>query len=252
MKKFLVLLITAASCITASAQNSTPASMPTGKLDGKTFKITLVAKQSIDEKTASTANTKDVAAQGVQRADENVTMSTTTTTGSGSTTTTTNDVKDKNAEMAGNVEPLKDEKTVDAQQPVMAPQDNTAVNNPNDADYSMYSQPLNSKTTLTFSNGMMDSPMMTERKLESCPYKVNASEGDMTAFSATCRSAVPPASAIWSGMVTGNSIKGNVSYRLGNGRVIDYSFTGTTAATKKTSSKGKASSGIQKPSGATE
>jgi hypothetical protein len=246
MKKMLLLLIAVATGATVFAQSTTsPVTVQTGKLDGKTFNITLVAKSGDDTKNSLVKPPSDVAQQN-QSSTMNTkgTMNTTTTTSNTGSTSTT-EVMDKTDAMTGNVnEVVKDEKPAEAQvvtpQPAV-PQDNTTVSNSN-ADYSLFTQPLTSnKTTITFNNNMLESPMLTERKLESCPYKVTASEADMTLFTATCRSASPPATAIWSGMVTGKSIKGSVSYRLGNGQTVDYSFTGTMVITKKTNSKTKAS-----------
>lgn len=223
MKRFLVLLITAASCITASAQKSAPVAMPTGNLDGKTFKITLVAKPGNEVLSAS-----------------------------GTATPSTDVAKDKSADMQESVkEEGKDQKPVE-NQAVMAttPTDN-GVNNT--SDYSMYAQPMASnKTTLSFNSGMLESPLETERKFEACPYSVNASEGSMTAFSAICHSVTPEATSVWSGMVSGSTIKGKLTYKLANGQVIEYSYTGTAVATKKTSAKNKTTSGVQTPAGKME
>jgi hypothetical protein len=90
----------------------------------------------------------------------------------------------------------------------------------------------NKKVIVRFANGKIETSMLTSRGITECPYSVSSSAGNMTSFTSNCRSNESQVRAMWSGIVDGNSIRGNFSLTNNEGRTLTYTFTGSVASQK--------------------
>jgi hypothetical protein len=229
-------------------------------LDGKAFKITLMSRNTEDVKMReSSDNNRSMPKSstdrtqvqgGVNTNDVNTTPAPSSGTISG------------NATQGGAVAPVQNGSTTTAPEsqtavkdaaaspdksmetPTAVPSDNTSTANApvtqgstgttktTDGDFVS-----NKKMILRFENGMIHSSSLATKGAENCPYHVTSNEATITSFTSNCTSSVTKVKGVWSGIVDGNSIRGNFTWTTDDGRNIYYTFTGSTATPKEVSAE---------------
>jgi hypothetical protein len=269
MKNLLLILPLSLAMTVAMGQGNdrdmkSPSTTPTTSLDGKSFKITLTTKNTMDDKSGSIQGSGT--STGVTGTTETGTVDGTATTKTGTTTRTTG--------TTGAVE------TTSPATPAPADKTNTAQNA---TGYDKNSDLTNKKMVIRFENGTLQCSMLAANGINNCPYTVNSHAGNMITFSANCRNSATGMSgtektgttrttetgttldkssagtndnpvtgtattrtsettttttadaggkAMWSGTVDGNNIRGNYTWTTPDGKSVYYTFTGTKATQK--------------------
>jgi hypothetical protein len=114
----------------------------------------------------------------------------------------------------------------------VTPETPKPVTPPSDKDAAVESFD-HTKMVLTFDNGMIRSTALATKGIQDCPYHVNSASGNIVSFSSNCKSNVTKVRGMWSGIVEGNTIRGNFTWTTDDGRNLSYTFKGSAASQKE-------------------